>query len=987
MDSSLSTLNEIDDIEIAHSIQCDIEDLTKNIVFKGNDLTIVSQNIRSIYANIDDLNANLSVLNVDPDVLILTECRLNPHKTIPCLKNYTSYATTRQLNQNDGVVAYLKNGNTPTNVKEVSLDHASCLQIDMNNLTILGVYRSPCNTNTETFINSLNLHLESLNANRDIILTGDININLIARETELAHDRNNRLNYLNMLAMHSIMPGHAFPTRENNCLDHYMIKLDKDKACAQIAVLNTTVTDHLMIFLNISYQNSTVKCKKTKTVTNFENALVSLAAKNLPELLLCDDPDKVIEQMIHKITESIKENTISVHVPSSKRTIKPWITSGILRCIRNRNKLQKNLRLDPYNEILKISYKRYRNYCNNLIKKLKRNYERKQLEKSSGNSKHLWKNIKTITHLNRSKSDCSNLLQVKASPYESVNYVNDFFSSIGKKLAEDIAPNSNSLNQLDLENHNTQLNSFVLLDTDPEETHNVLMGLKSDSAPGWDNIPTSFLKLAKKEVVPIISHLANLCFSNGIFPSLLKQSIITPVFKNGDINDVNNYRPISVLPAISKIIEKLLNSRLIKYLNQYQLLSDAQYGFRNGRSTEDAVTALSSYIVDQVDRGRKCLGVYLDIKKAFDTVHVANLVNKLEDIGVRDKPLALFTDYLSDRKQMVKIGQYTSKYTNISYGVPQGSVLGPTLFLVYINNLCNLKVGDARIFSYADDTAVIFSSTSWSKARNEAEMGLTKINHWLRENLLTLNASKTNFMCYTIYSTTQPGNDFLLRIHNSENAHNDNDCNCPILNKVSSTKYLGVMMDQKLTWYSQIEVLSTRIRKLIWIFKILRHVAPPMLLNKIYSALAESILRYCAPVWGGAAKTKFIEVERAQRSLFKVMFFKSYRYSTDLLYSSCKLLTVRKIYILQIILRLHRTLIFDPKTLTRRRKDKAVKVHITKTSFANRQFAKQSGHLYNNINKTLDIYPKRHYECKSIVYGWLLTKSYEEIEALLQYVT
>lgn len=979
MDSSRSTLKEIDELEIAQTFNCDIEDLSSNIPVKDNDLKIFCQNIRSVYSNIDDLNTTLGLSKVTPDILILTECRLNADKPVPNLKNYTAFFTTHHINQNDGVVAYIKNGVIVTNIKELKLDHASCLQIDTYNCAILGIYRSPSNTNADHFISSLNSHLESIKAYKNIILTGDININLITKDTEQNYERINRLNYLDTLSMHHLMPGHTIPTRESSCLDHYMLKLDKNKLSAQIAVLNTTVTDHSMIFLNLSSQTVNNKCQKIKTVTDFHRSLVTLAKNKLSELLFSEDPNYVIEQLINRITESLQEHTDTINVPKNKRIIKPWMTTGVLRCIRNRNKLQKKVRHDPHNEILKISYKRYRNFCNYLIKKLKRNYERNLLSKSIKNSKTLWKNIKSITYSHRTKSDNTKLLSLKLSPLESVNYTNQYFANLGKELAGDILKSLNIPNQLPRNVEKTQLNSFTLLDTDYKEVHDVLFALKSESAPGWDNIPTKFLKLAHMEVIPVICHLANLCFTHSIFPKQLKLSVVTPVFKNGDLYDVNNYRPISVLPSISKILERLINRRLISYLNKYELLSDSQYGFRSGRSTEDAVTALTTLITEQVDRGNKCVAVYLDLKKAFDTVCVPILVKKLENIGIRGGPLALFKDYLSNRTQKVKIGAYISNESNIDFGVPQGSVLGPTLFLIYINSLCELKLNNAKIFSYADDTAIVFSNKTWDKLRTDVESGLSVVTQWLQSNLLTLNAQKTNYMCYTIYNSTQPPSDFNVTLIHPDTSKNIN------LNKVSKIKYLGVQIDQRLSWFSQIDVLSARTRKLIWIFKNLRHVASQELLNKIYIILGQSILNYCIPIWGGAAKSKFIEIERAQRALIKVMYFKPYRFPTDMLYSQSQLLTVRKLYIIQSILKVHKKLAYNPNiTKNKRRKHSVVKVKTSKTCFARNQYERRSARIYNLLNKTLNIYPMHNHECKKALTNWLQSKSYEETEGLLR---
>lgn len=980
MDSTLKITQEIDDIVIAQSKEYQIDDFSKQFHVHKSDFTIVSQNIRSIYSNLDDLLITLTQFRFSVDVITLNECRIDVNKPIPEIENYCMYSTSNHLNHCDGVVVYVKREHK-VRVKEILLTHASCLQIIMPKTAVLAIYRSPSNSNAENFINSLNNHLYSLKSYKNIVITGDLNINIIYKPNESTNDRTNRLNYLNMLAMQGLMPGHYLPTRGENCLDHFILKLEKPKKSGSVAVLNTTITDHYMILLKLSNVVNTYKCFKSKTVVDFSKALVTLNESNISELYLIDDPVLLSTLIIEKLQNCLQQNTITSLIPRNSRIIKPWITLGVLRCIQNRNNMQKKLRLDAQNEILKITYRRYRNYCNNLIKKLRRQYDKQQLINANKNTKLIWHTINNITNRKPKKTPNLELLELKSTCHESVNHVNSYFSNIGKTLAEEIST-SNHLEPHDENPENSHGTSFVLYETTDREVYETVMSLKSESSPGWDNIPTTFLKLAHEIIVPLVSHLTNLCFRKGIFPPVLKLAVITPVHKGGDKDDVNNYRPISVLPGISKIIEKLINSRLINFTNKYSIISPSQYGFRHKLSTEDAVLTLTNHIVNIVDAGKKCLTVFLDLKKAFDTVSVPMLVHSLEKIGVRGVALDLLSNYLQNRTQKVKVGNYISETANVSYGVPQGSVLGPTLFLIYINQLCQMKPENGRIISYADDTAVIFEGDSWESVSESAEKGLSQIAAWLNSHLLTLNRSKTKFITFTNYNSSQPNNLLALKIHTC-GATNRN-CSCQGIERVAHIKYLGVMVDQRLSWHDHTDMVMTRIRKLIWLFKMLRHVTTKRLLNMIYLSLAQSILVYCIPVWGGTIKTKFIELERAQRALIKVMYSKPYRFPTHELYSLSGLLTVRKLYILNTLLKFHKSLPYNPTTQEKRRKYLVAPVKYVKTTYAKRQYVKQSTALYNKINKLLNIYPLTSRDCKKSLVHWLKSKSYDEIELFLQ---
>jgi hypothetical protein len=894
------------------------------------------------------------------------------------------------LNRNDGVVVYIKN-HLQAKITELRLVNATGLQIETSGWVFLAIYRSPSHLNADGFINSLDEHLETVSSFKNITVIGDINIDLIIAANERAQERRNRLNYLNTLSLHGLLPAHTYSTRIDSCLDHVILKLDLKLNSAYVAVLNSSVTDHSLVLVKFS----NVFNRPTpyyKNVVDIDNACKMLFASDATFLNIYNCPDTFANSFMGMIKAAIQANTTSVTISTNKRILKPWITTGALKCINLRNSMQTKLKNEPNNTILKITYRRYRNYCSNLIRKLRRNHNKLKISKSVNQPKKLWSTINEITQYKPPKVNNIDLLNIKPEPKLSVNYVNNHFVNIGSSLADIILKQVANNHPVSSSPSCSHPGSLVLLDTDhdevphdphvPHDEDNILMSLDSSSACGWDGINISFLKRARDFVVPFICKLANLCFKTGVFPKALKRSVITPVYKRGDKTDVSNFRPISVLTAITRIIEKLINIRVTNYLTKHHIISNYQYGFRRGVSTQDAVLDLTSNIVESVDRGDKSLTVFIDLKSGFDTVSIPILLKRLEDVGIRGIALSLFKSYLQDRTQAVRIDVHVSDEETVKFGVPQGSVLGPTLFLIYINELCNLQVVGGRIFSYADDTAIVFSGKTWDDVYNKAATGLMRVSEWLRDNLLTLNIQKTNYICFALYNTSQPRNDMTIKLHccSDSNAHT---CNCPAINKVSQTKYLGVILDQRLCWRPHLEELISRVRKLIWVFKSLRHIMPSSLLNKIYFALAQSIISYCIPIWGGAAKTDLLALERAQRCLIKVMYFKPRRFPTHALYKISNLLSVRKIFVLNLILNYHKRLPYKEPPQNKRRKVRVAPTPLVRTAFAQRQYPFLSAYMYNKLNTLLEIYPMQSYKCKKTLIQWLDKLTYDEIENLL----
>lgn len=942
----------------------------------NNGIKILTMNIRSVNMNLPAFEILLLRLGFECDIIILTECWIENDKPFPKLNNYNSAFTKNCINKNGGIIVYSK-GNLELSIEEPDFLQANCLLIKLGLQTvIIAIYRSPSFLNIDLFLQSLDQILTKYERVPNLIIMGDLNIDIHPDNM----DRNSPY-YLELTASHGLLPSHYIPTRGDRCLDHVMLKSNLGN---NTIVINTFVTDHAPVLLNIlnkNRDNQNITKGKSFIKLDYDKIANRLRSLNFADILSTGDANVATNLLTNNLIEIMKTNSRIFKVPNSQRTIKPWITLGILRCIRNRDRMHLRLKENPNNELLKLTYSRYRNFCTNLLKKLKNDYFRAELNKNKSNIKKTWNTIRQITHTDKVKINNEDLLKSHANSLESINYVNNYFANVGISLCENLKNTLQAAPNRPRAELPSQVNSIGLLETDEYEVFVLIQGLKNDCAVGLDGIPTRLLKQSAPVLSPIINHICNLCLSTGKFPQIFKTSIITPVHKSGSRDSVNNYRPISILPVISKILEKIINKRLISYLEEYDLLADAQYGFRRGRSTEHAVSTLTNFVVDQLDRKKKVIGIFLDLAKAFDTVSIPMLLNKLERVGIRGKPLSLLEDYLKGRTQKTKIGNLTSVEESIDCGVPQGSVLGPTLFLIYVNELCNLNLKNGKIISYADDTALIFVGDNWEEAKNNAERGLKLVIEWLYTNLLTLNVGKTKFMTFCNTRTRMP--NITITAHYNCDSLN---CSCPSIDKVHNIKYLGVTIDHRLSWKPHIDTLSSRVRKLIYIFKNIREVADKHTIFNMYNALCRSILSYCNSSWAGASKTHLLPLERAQRAVLKVATSKPIRYPTSELFNDCNVLTVRQLFILDLIMAQHKNTSAQEKLIRshKRRKDKVFTMPRVNTTLAQRHQRYLCPFLYNKAsNYVKDLKSLNCRDAKAQVTKWLKSLNYEDTEKLL----
>lgn len=947
---------------------------------------VLCANIRSINQNLDSLLVFMSKLDLVLDVVVLTECWVDQDSVIPNINNFKSFSTTKSYNQNDGVIIYINDRISNYNIHEPVVSNGNCLVLNLNNdTTIVGLYRPSQFKNSackSQFIDSLDSMLYKIKTS-NIILTGDLNFDILP-ENLSGHAED----YVTMLASHGLRQGINRPTRLKACLDHFMLRTNKQAK----TIVFDEITDHCPVLLHLNssnYKKPDIRHEKIKL--NIKNIEESLKAINWTDYYNNTSVDEVANSLISNIQNSVNSNITCTKIANRKKPLKPWITIGIIKSIRKRDKLHLKIKKNKSNEELKTQYLIYRNTCNKIIKTLKRKYYQKELEKNTGNSKETWKIVKELCNLAKDKTCSTELLSIKATEKDSLNTVNQYFTSIGHDLATETLNKINK-NESSLANKTTLINppqtSMFFSPTDPDEVRRVISSMKSKNSTGWDKISSQLIKTLVHVLASPIAHLCNLSLANGKFPENFKLAVVIPIFKAGDKLSPGNYRPISLLSTLSKILETIVNKRLILYLEDNKYLSTNQYGFRSGRSTEDAVLKLTTEITKHLDKGKKCTGVFLDLQKAFDTVSIPILLKRLETLGLRGPVQDWFRSYLYQRRQFVHLGGTSSDEEFCSYGVPQGSTLGPTLFLAYINQLAELDISGAEITMFADDTVLLFNGPSWESLQQTTENGLRRVTSWLEDSLLSLNTSKTKYLCFSKTNASKPPNNFSLTIHsypcNSTNLSDPNKCQCSKLSRVNEIKYLGVIIDDRLKWVPHIKAVAKRLRKLIFVFKTLRFVASIKLLLETYKALGQSIITYCICSWGGACKTHLLEVERAQRVVLKVMLFLPFRHPTTKVYDMCKVLSVRKLFIYQSLRRYHRVTVPSLPLNTKRIDNCPVPNY--KSVFARRHYTYTSPRIYNKLNLKYKTKKLSNYQIKTKIIEWLNKFDYDTTEDLLKVI-
>ena len=611
-----------------------------------------------------------------------------------------------------------------------------------------------------------------------------------------------------------------------------------------VAELDEFITEFLYFLTLLQHRIRTsficgdfnVNLLEISTNAHFNNYFESIISKGFfPRITL---PTRIQPPSFSLIDNILCNDKIKVKYNKKKHSFSKWMTNEILQSINQKNRLYKTLvHTDTDNTDLfnrrKDEYKQYRAYLRKQIREAKRKYYDHIFSLYKNDIKNTWKILNETLNRNKRKHQSQDFLinnELVNDPDIIVNEFNAYFVNIAKNLADSIPVADHFSTYLNDPSDNTFKFDLV---TERDVAY-IIHNLKNKKSYGHDYLSNILLKRAQATLVKPLTFLINQTLTTGIFPRELKISRVKPLFKKGDPMLFSNYRPISLLSSISKIYEYVIFHQLLNYMDTNKLFYNDQYGFRPRHSTELAAVRFVTDLIKDMDNYKIPTTVLIDLSKAFDTLNHDILLSKLGYYGVSGVELRLLSNYLSDRVQYVEYLGAISQSRSIGVGVPQGSILGPLLFLIYINDLPNSS-DMFNILMYADDTTLFcnFDTTCNSEKINSE---LEKLYRWLCSNKLSLNVGKTKFACF----------------HTAQRivAYPELKINNVIIDRVTEFNFLGLIISSNMKWKKHIDHIALKVSKITGIMYRLKFILPADVLLTIYNSLILPHFNYCHLAWG-----------------------------------------------------------------------------------------------------------------------------------------
>jgi hypothetical protein len=908
-------------LELHKSPYFSIDGLTEVMKNEAKNFTVLSLNAQSIRAKIDSLTILVDHIlsnGGNPSAILIQETWLDKNSDISTLQleHYTCITQGFKCSRHAGLMCYLRSdyeyelldfGNN-SDLWESQFIKITGPMLNKPFL-VANIYRPPkFNNNSTTILQFLSEFepiidaITSLNYMYEVLVCGDYNINLLKINYNESFSK-----FLDVMLSNNLLPTITMPTRiaAHSCslIDNIFYKVTENSNNNNImsGILASDISDHYLCFTSLTLrEDKETNIPKFVTTRVQDDKAINKFVCELQNTNIMDQLDKNPDgnadtnyNQFHSLLMNIRDKCLplkTVKFNRHKHKKSPWVTSGILRSIKFRDSLYLKLkRTHPETETYnnrKHNLKVFNNILKKIIREAKVVYYRNTFSKFKSDIKNTWKTIHgLIIKSKQRKANAPDNFIIDGKLSRNKSYVvrkfNEFFIGIGHETAKNINNNTNKSYQSYLLHKNEHVFNFK----DISESHvsKIINNLTTKDSYGIDGISTRLLKLISDPIVQPLCLIINQSMRNGVFPSKLKIAKICPIFKKGDATLFNNYRPISLLPAISKIFEKVVYNQIYQFLKVYNLLFEGQYGFRTQHSTELAALDLADTIYHDLNKNKIPLAIFIDLSKAFDTIDHSILLDKLNFYGIRNNSLKWFSSYLSNRQQFVELHGECSPLTHTSIGVPQGSILGPLLFLIYINDL-HQSTNFFKFILYADDTTLVSSIPAHQQHGNIfseiINSELHKVNEWMACNKLSLNSTKTKCMVFKTKNKNTTNMSLKFQINHKP------------IDLVSSFNFLGITFDETLNWRSHIQHITLKLSRTIGILKQLKRYLPIYILRTLYCSLIQPHLNYGILTWG----TNRNNLEKIQKRAVRTICNAKYNSHSEPLLKSLSLLKLSDLF-------------------------------------------------------------------------------------------
>ena len=800
------------------------------------------------------------------EIICFTEHWLKDYQMLINYENYTvGSCFNRKSMLHGGSLILIKNGfkfKQRNDIVGLSVEHCvelSCVELDR--YVIVCVYRPPNYQNFSLFESVMEDVLAKLAAsNKATIVCGDFNINIL-EETA------NSGRFLNLFKSFDLSNIFKEPTRVTptsaTCIDNVFCDcnyLEKD-------IVHCLPSDHsgqtVSFKWNAPVQKIQVQYRPitTNKLNKFNSSLLNklyTMSHNTDDGNVNQLYDSFFSTVITEFNKTFEKRTKSV---SPKFIFSDWATKGIRK---SREKLFELYGLKPFintetfNKYVATYSTTFRNTC----KAAKALHISSKIKTSENKIKTVWKVINNETGRKKIRNN-SYTLETSGGPISSnlevaQEFVN-FFTDIPLKTTEALNSSPDVSIALLKANMSRCPAEFKFKHINPVTVIKAFRQIKIKLTEDLWGMSIGVCTSIVETIAPYLALIFNLCVDQGVFPDLMKYSKVIPLFKSGDSQDSNNYRPVSVLPVFSKVFEKVMLNQMLDHFNTFNILHDQQYGFTKGRCTTDAGVTLLKHIFTAWEEAQDAIGIFCDLSKAFDCVNHETLLLKLEHYGLGKLALSLVKSYLCDRQQHVQINGVNSHGLKVKMGVPQGSILGPFLFLVYINDLpFLLKNQPHNMVLFADDTSLIFKINRRAQDLDDVNNALLQVHNWFTANNLVLNGKKTKCIRFALPNVKSSNSDIVL--------------NKEVLEFVDKTIFLGITLDSRLQWGPHLKALAGRLSSAAYAVRKIRQFTDVDTARLVYFSYFHSIMTYGILLWGRAADIEsiFILQKRAIRAIYNL---------------------------------------------------------------------------------------------------------------------